>query len=159
MNWFELIVEKGKEEESVHFLKKCWNWHAIYPQMRKHFRIQGQDLLVVKALSNGCILLETQHSLEELTSLISQQSEFNLISIQPVELEQVCLLRELCGENWILEMSKGIIQDDQKKVLEGPLQGKEALIIKINRHKMLCELNIRMNHRTILAGLEITEKR
>lgn len=54
-------------------------------------------------------------------------------------------------------MSEGIIEGDQIRVLKGPLQGYEALVAKVDRHKRLAyiDLNILGRIKTVKVGLEI----
>ena len=58
-------------------------------------------------------------------------------------------LRELGGEAHHVSMSRGVIRNGVTIVTEGPLEGKEAKIQKIDRHKRLGGF---------WAGLEITSK-
>ena len=57
-------------------------------------------------------------------------------------------------------MSTGVIEGDRVIVTDGPLVGREALISKIDRHKRLAYLDMRMFGRikTIKVGLEIVRK-
>lgn len=57
-------------------------------------------------------------------------------------------------------MSTGFIQGDKIFVTEGPLQGKEGLIIKIDRHKRIAYLQLSMFNKETIAkvGLEIISK-
>ena len=60
----------------------------------------------------------------------------------------------------VVEMSTGVIEGDRVIVTDGPLVGREALISKIDRHKRLAYLDMRMFGRTktIKVGLEIVRK-
>lgn len=91
----------------------------------------------------------------------------------PVKKSEEMFLKSLCGKAHHLGMSKGMIRDGITQVLEGPLQGMEARIYKIDRHKRLARLvapgsSVSGSARTkasesigpldILAGLEIVER-
>ena len=60
-----------------------------------------------------------------------------------------------------MKMSEGIIEGDQIRVLKGLLQGYEALVAKVDRHKRLAyiDLNILGRIKTVKVGLEIVQKR
>jgi len=57
-------------------------------------------------------------------------------------------------------MSEGVIEGDKVIILKGPLMRQEGLIRKIDRHKRLAYLDIKMFGRTktIKVGLEIVRK-
>lgn len=83
-------------------------------------------------------------------------------------------LKFLYGNQYHLEMSKGIIQNGMPRITAGPLKGMEQRILRIDRHKRLARLEMPVNRnlgrmqgsRTIkeynlgyiTAGLEITGK-
>ena len=60
----------------------------------------------------------------------------------------------------VVEASVGVIEGDHVVVTSGPLKGHEALISKVDRHKRLAYLDMRMFGRTktIKVGLEIVRK-
>ena len=84
--------------------------------------------------------------------------------------EEEKILRNLCGKEHHLEMSRGIIREGNAQVTDGPLKGMENRIRRIDRHKRLAKIEIAgiaddLRHyrkdawcRYIPAGLEITEK-
>lgn len=65
------------------------------------------------------------------------------------------------GEDYVLKMSEGIIEGDQIRILKDPLQGYEALVKKIDRHKRIAfiDLEILGRVKTVKVGLEIVQKR
>ena len=64
------------------------------------------------------------------------------------------------NEKQEVEMSIGIIEGDRVHIFEGPLQGMEGLIRKIDRHKRMAYLEVEMFGRMVemRVGLEIIEK-
>ena len=60
----------------------------------------------------------------------------------PLEQEEETFLRQLCGDKHHFGMSRGYIQDRRTFVTEGPLQGQEKLIRKIDRHKRIARVGI-----------------
>jgi len=61
---------------------------------------------------------------------------------------------------WLMDFSEGYLQGDKIIVTEGPLQGMESRIRRIDRHKRLAWLNIDVlgESREIAVGLEIIRK-
>ena len=81
-------------------------------------------------------------------------SETELMVLKPEEEE---LLKQLCGPEHHLAMSRGVIREGITYVTEGPLMGRENMIRKIDRHKRIARLGAGVsNHeKEIKAGLEI----
>ena len=80
--------------------------------------------------------------------------------IIPLSQEEVELLLKLGKEEQLVAMSTGIIENDQVRILTGPLQGMEGYIRKINRHKRKAWVSIEMFGRSVdmEVGLEIVKK-
>ena len=78
----------------------------------------------------------------------------------PLSQEEVELLLKLGKEEQLVAMSTGIIENDQVRILTGPLQGMEGYIRKINRHKRKAWVSIEMFGRSVdmEVGLEIVKK-
>ena len=85
------------------------------------------------------------------------ESEGKLVRVEP---EEERFLRALCGAGHHSQMSRGYIRDGRTVVTEGPLQGREALIRRIDRHKRIARVGIpAAGHlREMQVGLEIVAK-
>ncbi len=81
--------------------------------------------------------------------------------IVPLSAEEEELLKKLGGEDHVVEGSIGILEQDKIVITEGPLQGMEGYIRKIDRHKRTAWLEVELMGRMIetQVGLEIVEKR
>ena len=80
----------------------------------------------------------------------------------PLTDEEVAWLLTLANvKTHVVEMSVGVIEGDHVVVWTGPLKGREADIVRIDRHKRTAELAMRMFGRTkhVRVGLEIVSKR
>ena len=61
----------------------------------------------------------------------------------PLSNEEKTLISAFVGdEDHVMKMSEGIIEGDQIRVLKGPLQGYEALVAKVDRHKRLAYIDL-----------------
>lgn len=158
MNWYLIEVEKGQEESITEMLNHEEQFSAYFPKVQKHFRIHGEDSFGERALIAGCILLETDLSLKQVSDLFVHR-EIQIRSFEVLNDHDVLLLKRFFGNEWLMKMSRGVIVDGITKIIEGPLVGEEAHIKKINRHKRFCQLDYELNNHQLLAGLEIIEKR
>lgn len=159
MNWYLVEVKKGKEEALKEVLDQYDSLRVYYPRVQKHIRIHGEDSYGERALASGCVLLETELTIKEVSSTLLKHPAYSICSFALLSDDMVTLLKRFCQDDWLMKMSKGVIVDGVTKVKEGPLVGEESHIMKINRHKRFCQLDYELNHQCILVGLEITEKR
>lgn len=81
------------------------------------------------------------------------------IGLIPVNGQDETFLKNLCGEERHLKMSRGVIRKGSPEITEGPLRGNENRICKIDRHKRLARLGFTGRELgNVWAGLEIHEK-
>lgn len=166
--WYVVQTRTGTEESiqiqcerniSDEVLERCF-----IPYYEEQKRIRGEWTTQKKILFPGYIFMITENvdalyeelkSVVGLTKLIGTGEE-----IVPLTEEEISFLESFGGENQVVEMSEGIIEHSQVKVMSGPLVGKEGYIRKIDRHKRKAWLEMEMFGRTqtIQVGLEIVAK-
>lgn len=146
--WYVMQVRTGTEENircqcqrliSSDILKRCF---IPYYQQKKRF--QGKWHIQERILFPGYVFLIAEN-LEQLAE----------------NLRKVTGMTRLLGtEEQLVAMSTGIIENDQVRILTGPLQGMEGYIRKINRHKRKAWVSIEMFGRSVdmEVGLEIVKK-
>ena len=139
---------------------------AFVPTYDKMKRYQGEWHIEQGIVFPGYIFLESANS-DVLFSELKRCSrdeqslqeilEQKMFCLQP---EQERFLNSVLGKEKHLEFSKGYIKDGCTCVTQGPLQGKESMICKIDRHKRLAKLQIPLgsNRGDMYAGLEIISK-
>lgn len=87
-----------------------------------------------------------------MTKLLSGETETGKKKFIPLSNEEKTLISAFIGdEDHVMKMSEGIIEGDQIRVLKGPLQGYEALVAKVDRHKRLARV------RPVLHGYRESE--
>lgn len=79
----------------------------------------------------------------------------------PISKEEEEFLRRIGGEEQVVDISEGIIEGSQVKVMRGPLIGLEAMIRKIDRHKRKAWLEVDLfgTKKDMEIGLEVLERR
>ena len=134
----------------------------IYDCMKKY---QGTWHIEPRPVFQDCMLIECENKENLIQTLNQNQCPTYIvqsIAAQTIHLhpEQQKFLQDLMDQNRRIQMSTGYIKDGSTHVTEGPLQGKENLIRRIDRHKRLARLEIPMGNkvREMCAGLEITSK-
>ena len=80
--------------------------------------------------------------------------------VVPLTEEEVDFLTSFGGDDQVVPISEGIIENSKVIVMSGPLAGKEGYIKKIDRHKRKAYLELPMFGRIqrIQVGLEIVSK-
>lgn len=134
-----------------------------YDCMKKY---QGSWHMEQKPAFTNCFLIECRdrndladmlHRLQ-CADIFTENITANAIALLP---EQEVFLRNLMmPETKKISMSTGYIKDGRTYVTKGPLQGREKMISRIDRHKRLAKLRFAAGNmdRELYAGLEITSK-
>ena len=80
--------------------------------------------------------------------------------VVPLTKEEVHFLKSFGGEEQVVAVSEGIIENSRVVVMSGPLLGKEGYIKKIDRHKRRAFLEMPMfgERQKVRVGLEIVSK-
>ena len=134
-----------------------------YDCMKKY---QGSWHMEQKPVFKNCFLIECRdrNDLADMLNRLKYAETFvenitaNAIALLP---EQEVFLRNLMmPETKKISMSTGYIKDGRTYVTKGPLQGREKMISRIDRHKRLAKLRFAAGNtdRELCAGLEITSK-
>lgn len=134
-----------------------------YDCMKKY---QGSWHMEQKPAFRNCFLIECRdrndladmlHRLQ-CADILAENITANAIALLP---EQEVFLRNLMmPETKKIFMSTGYIKDGRTYVTKGPLQGREKMISRIDRHKRLAKLRFAAGNtdRELCAGLEIISK-
>ena len=166
--WYVVQVRAGTEEKIRHqclkmvdrkILEQCF-----VPYYEEKKRYQGEWHTEKKLLFPGYVfavsgrledLYKSLRKIEGLTKLLGTGEE-----IVPLTQEEEALLKKMGAGEKPVELSLGIIENGIVTITEGPLEGMEGCIRRIDRHKRKVWLEVSMFGRTIEmeAGLEIVKK-
>lgn len=114
-----------------------------YDSMRRY---GGAWHVEQKPMFPGYILLESEdgkrlaEELKESGRFVSREGDRNVL--MKLEDHEAEFLQKLCGREHHLRMSRGYIKGGQTYVTEGPLQGQERLIRKIDRHRRMAWVEV-----------------
>ena len=167
--WYVIQVLTGTEEKICRqceqvidssILERCF-----IPRFQQKKRFLGEWHMQNEILFPGYVFLIPEH-LETLTESLKQVVGMTKLlktgeAITPLSEQEVALLQKLGSEKQEVSMSTGIIEGDAVHIFDGPLQGMEGLIKKIDRHKRIAYLEVEMFDRKVemRVGLEIIEKK
>ncbi|MDD3360188.1 MAG: antiterminator LoaP [Hespellia sp.] len=140
-------------------LERCF-----IPYYEEQKRIRGKWSTQKKILFPGYVFMITE-KLEQLYEELKAVMGLTRVldtggAVVPLNIEEIEFLESFGGENQVVEMSAGIIENDKVIITSGPLQGMEGLIQKIDRHKRKAYLEVSMFGRAqrMEVGLEIVAK-
>lgn len=121
-----------------------------------------------EVIFSGYVFLETRDAIAAAAALqkIPAYTRFlgahndKFISLDDIEVAWLATFAPVSAHH-VIATSKGGIEGDRVIVTEGPLVGREAMITKIDRHKRLAWVSMKMFNETqnIRMGLEIVQKR
>lgn len=167
--WYVMQVCTGTENkiksQCLSHIKKEVLQECFIPLYEEKKRIQGRWQVTEKIMFPGYVFVVTddlsrlQWELKKiigLTKLLGTGDE-----IIPLNEEEVQMIQRFGGDDHVVGMSEGIIENSTVIIQRGPLAGWEAYIKKIDRHKRKAYLELEMFGRVqkIEVGLEIFAKR
>lgn len=168
-DWYVIQVITGREESTLNFIKEIVNPEVLidsfipYTKIKKKYH--GEWHMLNEVLFRGYIFLVTDNTNElyqelkkvpKLTKLLGMHKD----ALYPLSQEEIAFIKMFSKDDNIIDYSIGYIEGDKVTVIDGPLQGKEAMIRKIDRHKRIAYLDIDFFNQTVSTkvGLEIIKK-
>lgn len=168
--WYAVQVETGKEDAIKNYCLKlidtevyndifilrfnrakkyCGKWHKEGKVMYPGYMFIDTD--------TPADMYEALKKVPGLIKLLGRDRDYFL----PIEKNKELLFRSMVDDKHEIDISRGLIEGDRIIITEGPLEGKEAMICKINRHKRTAVLDVEMfgSNVGVTVGLEIVEKR
>lgn len=172
-SWFVFFVQTGKEEtvcehfnnmfsneELISFIPKIELIYKNSKQVRKEFKPMFPSYVFVETERDG-------RSFASLTAQIVRNSKYIIKLLgkdnpdyMAVHEEEKDFLLGFYDDEYIVGESLGFIEGDMIFINSGPLQGKESIIKRIDRHKRRAgiELELLGDIRLVSVALEIVEK-
>lgn len=173
--WYVIQVFTGRELRVAQEIRKvadssaegtCTVSDVLVPQAEYKQRIGGQWETTQRIVFPGYVFVETRNP-DALAAQLSQVKFFTrilgvengFVPLSDVEAQYIQTFADTPTR--IVQMSTGVIEGDQVRILSGPLFGLEGRITRIDRHKRVAWVEIPMMGRTqnIKLGLEIVSKR
>jgi transcriptional antiterminator NusG len=166
--WYVIHVRTGTEQSiriqcekgiDPSVLEQCF-----IPDFEEQRKVRQEWKTVRRPLFPGYVFLVTDRieplffelkKVQGMTKLLATGEE-----IVPLSESEVDFIKSFGGRDHLVSMSTGIIEGSRVIVESGPLQGREGLIKKIDRHKRKAWLEMKMFGRPqrVEVGLEITKK-
>lgn len=166
--WYVIQVKTGSEEVVSMMCQKMISKEILeesfVPRYERKKRYRGVWNLERPILFPGYVFLITDredelfHALKKIPQLTKMLGD-DEGAIALYE-DEIRFLQTFGNNERVVEMSYGYQEGDKVIITEGPMQGYEGLIRKIDRHKRVAKLDVEFFGRTtdIWVGVEIVEK-
>ncbi|MDA3811011.1 MAG: antiterminator LoaP [Spirochaetaceae bacterium] len=143
MHFYALHIKTGFETQIQKFIiEKMPDDVSVFCPMRELLiRKNGKTKKETKPLFPGYIFLKTEEvNAGILSSLKSIPGFFQVLpsnkNIKPIRQQDMHFLDSLFNKNYTAHLSKARFDENDKiQIIEGPLKGKEGLIIKVDKRK------------------------
>jgi len=166
--WYVIQVASGQEKATLelveHFVDGKTLKEAFIPQREVMRHRNGEWAKTHEILFPGYLFVITKNPDELFAQLMKVPAFTRLLgsddAFVPLTHEEVNFITAFAGEDHIVEMSEGIIEGDEIRILKGPLRDKDAIIKKIDRHKRVAyvQMFILGRETSVKLGLEIVRK-
>ena len=165
MSWYALTCEPGREEWVKDSCKRHLPAPALedaflfsYERMKKYL---GQWHADTCRMFPGYVFLQSSCP-ELLPEAVVHLQRMSFISgrgmqLIPEEEGTKKQIRALCGERRHMALSRGSVRDGRFLAVSGPLAGRESLITRVDLHKRVAVLDLRLaeSGRPAWAGIDI----
>ena len=166
--WYVIQVPTGREEQIIEETKAYgvtpYYEELFSPRCERKRKYLGEWHLESELLFPGYLFVITSRAEElyralkripRLTRLVGTGEKWT-----PMTPDDVRLVELLTGPDRTAHFSEGYIQEGKVTVTSGPLKGLEDTICRIDRHKRLAWLEVKLVERRVevMAGLEIVRK-
>ena len=170
MRTYVMHVATGREQATVAALERVLGEgqrsRFFVPRFQFQKKIKGSWQLVEELLTPGYVYLQASTlDIEELSKTIKQAPPFAQVlahngTFIPLDADEEQWLQALTGATHVVEPSIGVAEGDRVVITAGPLVGLENQIKKIDRHKRLAYVEVRLLGRTktIKVGVEVVRK-
>ena len=168
--WYAVQVETGKEDiikdYCVNLISKETYKDIFILRFNRAKKYYGKWHKESKVMFPGYMFIDSDtptdvyeelRKVPELTRVLGRDVD----EFVPIEKNKEILFSSMVNDNHEIDISHGLIEGDRIIITDGPLEGKEAMICKINRHKRTAVLDVEMfgSNVGVTVGLEIVEKR
>lgn len=133
----------------------------MYVCMRRYQGVWSKEH---KVLFPGYFFIDTEQPeiVEKALSVVARIAKPVCVGKQfvPILEEEQDFLEDMMDASHIIQMSTGNIINGEFDIYEGPLQEKAAYLKRIDRHKRIAEMEVRLlgKPRRVRVGLEIVKK-
>lgn len=166
--WYVIQVAVGQEKATLelveHFVDGKTLKEVFIPQREVMRHRNGEWVKVYEILFPGYLFVITKSPDELFAQLVKVPAFTRLLGSEdafvPLSREEVNIINVFAGDDHVVEMSEGVLEGDEVRILCGPLRDHDAIIKMIDRHKRVAyvQMHILGREANVKLGLEIIRK-
>lgn len=161
MDYYVLQVYTGEEERYMRLAEETISGKArlVWPRRRLHIRKRGVRKKVLAPLFPGYLFLETEELTWPLVQALRRIAGFVRIlettaEPKPLTGDDLELVRHFLGFGEIVQESKVTFDENNRiEVIDGPLQGLEGRIVKVDKRKGRAKVRLDLYKDSFLVDL------
>ena len=161
MDYYVLQVYTGEEERYMRLAEEEIGGRArlVWPRRQLYIRKRGVRKKVLAPLFPGYLFLETELLTRALVSSLKRVSGFvrlleTTANPKPLSGDDLELVRHFLGFGEIVKESKVTFDENSRiEVIEGPLQGLEGRIVKVDKRKGRAKVRLDLYKESFLVDL------
>ncbi|ADD02003.1 NusG antitermination factor [Thermoanaerobacter mathranii subsp. mathranii str. A3] len=163
--WYVIFTRGGFENKVKDIIQNCFKEEVklLVPKRKIIERVKGQPVEKIKLLFPGYVFVNAEMS-DELyykMSEVLKRGVFLKEGKRPafVREEEMKIILSLIKNSDLIDVSKGIMEGERVKIIEGPLKGYEGLIKKIDKRKKRAKvmLSIAGELKSVDLAIEVIE--
>ncbi|MDP9750081.1 antiterminator LoaP [Thermoanaerobacter pentosaceus] len=163
--WYVIFTRGGFENKVKDIIQNCFKEEVklLVPKRKIIERVKGQPVEKIKLLFPGYVFVNAEMS-DELyykMSEVLKRGVFLKEGKRPafVKEEEMKIILSLIKNSDLIDVSKGIMEGERVKIIEGPLKGYEGLIKKIDKRKKRAKvmLSIAGELKSVDLAIEVIE--
>lgn len=164
--WYVIFTRSGYENEVKNIIENCFSKEEVkllIPRRKIIERVKGQRVEKIKLLFPGYVFVNADMN-DELYYKMSKVLRLGVFLKEGekaafVKEEEMKIILSLIKNSDLIDISKGIMEGDKVKIIEGPLKGYDGFIKKIDKRKKRAKimLSIGGESKSVDLAIEIVE--
>ncbi|WP_028992407.1 antiterminator LoaP [Thermoanaerobacter thermocopriae] len=163
--WYVIFTRGGFENKVKDIIQNCFKEEVklLVPKRKIIERVKGQPVEKIKLLFPGYVFVNAEMS-DELYYKMSEVLKMGVFLKEGkrpafVREEEMKIILSLIKNSDLIDVSKGIMEGERVKIIEGPLKGYEGLIKKIDKRKKRAKvmLSIAGELKSVDLAIEVIE--
>ncbi|EGD50903.1 NusG antitermination factor [Thermoanaerobacter ethanolicus JW 200] len=164
--WYVIFTRSGYENKVRDIIESCFKQEEVkllIPKRKIIEREKGQPVERIRLLFPGYVFVNAEMSddLYYKMSDVLKRGIFLKEGKRPafVKEEEMKIILSLTKNSDLIDLSKGIMEGERVKIIEGPLKGYEGLIKKIDKRKKRAKvmLSIAGELKSVDLAIEVIE--
>jgi transcription termination/antitermination protein NusG len=167
MKWYSIFVDTGKEDEVKHWLEysfEKYDLESLVPKRKLIEKKNGVRSRVLKPLLPGYVLIRTEMDFEKYHKIVKLPHVTKILRVSnyytEIPEEEIDCILCLIDEKGIIDFSKIFVDGENVIVIDGPLLGKEGIIVRINKRQNRAKIKLDFMGKIKFfdVGIEILKK-